>query len=83
MVIPFPAIIAALQRPVSFAILVRGQERATKVASWPLMSIFVQVPVNSQMWPSGQLLPHRCDRVPVDSMRHIAPFYLIVPGGLV
>jgi hypothetical protein len=56
MVIPFPAIAAALQRSGSFAILVRGQGRATMVACRPLMSIFVQVPVNSQTWPAGQLL---------------------------
>jgi hypothetical protein len=47
------------------------------------MSIFVQVPVNSQSWAAGQLLLLRCGRLLPDSMRHIVPFYLIAPGRLV
>jgi hypothetical protein len=44
-----------LQRPGAFAILVRGQERATRGAlSQVLISMCVQVPVNSQKQPSGQ-----------------------------
>jgi hypothetical protein len=54
-VIPFPARIPALQRPGAFAILVRGQERTTRVAlGQVLISMCVQVPVNSQKLLPGQ-----------------------------